>query len=418
MNIDIYSKLIISRPLYLQDDDCGYCHHDKSISEAISVPSWAGKLKESSTTPSSISIGFQVENMTVEQYDLLINKGFRRSGTFLYKPDMLRGCCRMYTIRTNYEMFKLTKEHKQTVNKFNKRIGVVKSDGFDLKRELNKMNDEMKVEFQECKFTREKYKLFVKYQNSIHNDYKTSEGSFKRFLCDSPFPENGEIKDGCVVKYGAIHQCYYYKGKLIAIGFLDILPSGVSSIYFIYDPDFKDLTMGKISGLKEMILCDELGLDYYYLGYYIQDCPKMNYKRKFGGEFLNLWDFRYYKIDELDKYKELCILDNNENVVEKLYGVDGIEFTKANRYSHIFGVDYSNNNNDLLIDSTPYDIPTVIPGVVPLYKLQLGINTMIFHMGIIREIDYESESVQIKKIILDTLRLIGDELINQSIIKC
>lgn len=158
MNIDIYSKLIISRPLYLQDDDCGYCHHDKSISEAISVPSWAGKLKESSTTPSSISIGFQVENMTVEQYDLLINKGFRRSGTFLYKPDMLRGCCRMYTIRTNYEMFKLTKEHKQTVNKFNKRIGVGKSDGFDLKRELNKMNDEMKVEFQECKLTREKYK--------------------------------------------------------------------------------------------------------------------------------------------------------------------------------------------------------------------------------------------------------------------
>ena len=33
-------------------------------------------------------------------------------------------------------------------------------------------------------------------------------------------------------------------------------------------------------------MCDKLNYSWYYLGYYIEDCVKMKYKLKFGGELL------------------------------------------------------------------------------------------------------------------------------------
>ncbi|CCH44509.1 Arginyl-tRNA-protein transferase 1 [Wickerhamomyces ciferrii] len=442
--LEIREKLILSRPLYLKDDDCGYCHHKKSQKEAISVQSWSDYYalnhQNQTETPPSISIGFQVENMTVEHYDQLINRGFRRSGTFLYKPDMLRGCCRMYTIRTNMDMFKLTKEHRQTVNKFNKRIGIeggqdVKGkNGYDLMKELRKMDDSGKlvIKFEPSKFTKEKYKLFTKYQNHVHDDYKTSEKSFKRFLCDTPFSQNDAvIKDNKVLKFGATHQCYYLDSKLIAIGFLDILPSGVSSIYLIYDPDYRDLAMGKISGLKEMELTKKLGLDYYYLGYFIEDCPKMNYKRKFGGELLNLTDLTYHKLDDISDYitngKYCAINSKNENIVEDLYGINSKEFLKAKEYSDKWpGISYSDVDNSVLItnsddNSTPYDIPTVIPGVTSLETLFENWNTnqiksLVFADGMIRPAIYDLETATIRKILIDTIRILGQGLANDAII--
>jgi len=459
--MDIREKLIISRPLYLKDDECGYCHHSKPQSQAISIPSWSEYYSSrTDSTPPSISIGFQVENMTIDHYDQLINKGFRRSGCFLYKPDLIRGCCRMFTIRTNYEMFKLNKEHRQTINKFNKKLGIKVHEGggnYDLIKELDKMdgNDRLEIKFESSCFTKEKFKLFTKYQNAIHNDFNTKERSFKRFLCDTPFNQSnglisenndGELK---VIKYGAIHQCYYLDNKLIAIGFLDILPTGISSIYFIYDPEYKELALGKVSGLKEMALSYKLGLKYYYLGYYIEDCPKMNYKRKFGGEILNVVNGKYYKYDLIKQYmkdgKFFVIKEQDDelkDIVEELYGVDGTEYQDAKQFSRNWqDVDYDKVNNDVMSidedldldndgsndgdddDDDPYSIPTVVPGLTNLKTLATNWNStsqidgaMIFADGYIRPIIYDLETRKNKRIVLDTIRLLGRKLFNDSVV--
>ena len=39
-------------------------------------------------------LGARSEQMTFQHYDKLMNQGFRRWERFLYKPDLLRGCCR------------------------------------------------------------------------------------------------------------------------------------------------------------------------------------------------------------------------------------------------------------------------------------------------------------------------------------
>lgn len=46
--------------------------------------------------------------------------------------------------------------------------------------------------------------------------------------------------------YGSFHQMYRIDGKLVAIGVLDILPGAVSGVYFLYDPDWSALSLGKV----------------------------------------------------------------------------------------------------------------------------------------------------------------------------
>ena len=42
---------------------------------------------------------------------------------------------------------------------------------------------------------------------------------------------------------------YYVNGKLIGVGVIDIVPSGLSSVYFFYDPEYKNYRLGVISSL-------------------------------------------------------------------------------------------------------------------------------------------------------------------------
>lgn len=74
---------------------------------------------------------------------------------------------------------------------------------------------------------------------------------------------------------------YRLNGALIGVGVIDVLPSGVSSVYFFYDPDYSQLSLGKLSALKEIEYCRKRGLEYYYLGFYIHDSPKMKYKGEY-----------------------------------------------------------------------------------------------------------------------------------------
>ncbi|CAF3881837.1 unnamed protein product, partial [Rotaria sp. Silwood1] len=64
---------------------------------------------------------------------------------------------------------------------------------------------------------------------------------------------------------------------------IDILPQGISSVYFYYEPDFGFLKLGVYSALKEIELTRQLAreipdIKYYYLGFYVHTCVKMRYK--------------------------------------------------------------------------------------------------------------------------------------------
>ena len=48
-------------------------------------------------------------------YQLLAERGWRRCGTYYYKPDIKRSCCKLWTHRMDVNGFKIKKDQRKTV---------------------------------------------------------------------------------------------------------------------------------------------------------------------------------------------------------------------------------------------------------------------------------------------------------------
>ena len=62
---------------------------------------------------------------------------------------------------------------------------------------------------------------------------------------------------------------------------MDRLEHALSTVYFYFEPDAAEYSLGTWSALFELELAAKWGLDHYYLGYYISACDAMNYKARF-----------------------------------------------------------------------------------------------------------------------------------------
>ncbi|XP_038594065.1 arginyl-tRNA--protein transferase 1 isoform X2 [Micropterus salmoides] len=88
---------------YFGGDDgyrCGYCKNEKG----------------------NFSHGMWSHTMTVQDYQDLIDRGWRRSGKYVYKPIMNKTCCPQYTIRCHALKFQPSKSHKKILKKISKFI--------------------------------------------------------------------------------------------------------------------------------------------------------------------------------------------------------------------------------------------------------------------------------------------------------
>ncbi|KAL9846618.1 arginyl-tRNA--protein transferase 1 isoform 1-T1 [Geothlypis trichas] len=79
---------------------CGYCRSDTG----------------------NLSHGMWAHSMTVQDYQDLIDRGWRRSGKYVYKPIMNQTCCPQYTIRCRALHFQASKSHKKVLKKMLKFI--------------------------------------------------------------------------------------------------------------------------------------------------------------------------------------------------------------------------------------------------------------------------------------------------------
>jgi arginine-tRNA-protein transferase len=102
---------------------------------------------------------------------------------------------------------------------------------------------------------KESHSVYERYQMAIHGDEKSecSFSQFKRFLGQSSLQKDSPRIPSSKIPscgYGCFHLQYYLNGKIIACNVLDILPGGVSSVYFYYEPDLGFLKLGVYSALK------------------------------------------------------------------------------------------------------------------------------------------------------------------------
>ncbi|KAJ2014590.1 Arginyl-tRNA--protein transferase 1 [Coemansia sp. RSA 455] len=277
------------------------------------------------TVDGSRFLAMRAVRLTCDDYQALIDRGWRRAGSLLYLTDHSDACCAYYTIRCHALDHVLSTSDKKLLRKIRRHISPAVTTNNDLLSRVCEIEQggNLEVRLEPASFSEEKFGVFEKYQVAVHDDQEVSRQGFRRFLCDSPllFQKLAQTEDQVlpVSGLGSYHQCYYVGGQLAAVGVLDILPSCVSSVYLFYDPEFSYLSLGTFSALREIALVRQLqcalpNLQYYYMGYYIPSCPKMTYKGRWRpADLLDLRTFKWIPIERclerIARYPVFCTFD-------------------------------------------------------------------------------------------------------------
>ena len=173
--------------------------------------------------------------------------GYRRSGAHLYRPDcdLCQACI---SCRVPVQNFQFTRSQKR-VMRLNRDLQVVEESDLT------------------CESA---YALYSRYIDLRHADgdmYPANQEQFEAFI-----------------KTKTVDTRFYlfFEGeKLVAVSVTDVLEQGLSAVYTFFDPDLENRSPGKYAILWQIQKCQEMGLAYLYLGYWIKNCAKMQYKSSF-----------------------------------------------------------------------------------------------------------------------------------------
>lgn len=79
---------------------------------------------------------------------------------------------------------------------------------------------------------------------------------------------------------------YRVAGQLLGVGVVDVGDNWMNAVYFYFDPDQSERSLGTFNILTMIDLCLKMKIDYLYLGYHIDSVSAMNYKLRFKPYFL------------------------------------------------------------------------------------------------------------------------------------
>lgn len=178
------------------------------------------------------------------RYEALLADGWRRAGSALYRYQC-EGCAACVPIRLRSDRLERGGRAKR----------------------LARRNADLSFSLLPPAFTDERFALYADYVRGRHGGSMEGLEESCRALIASPMAAISEYRDP--------------SGKLLALGFLDVLPEGLSSAYFAFDPTASSRSLGTYSVFAESAAGLELGKPYYYLGFWVPGSPTMDYKADF-----------------------------------------------------------------------------------------------------------------------------------------
>lgn len=189
---------------------------------------------------------FRIQQLSGEIYHDFMDAGFRRSGNIIYQP-ICSNCQMCVPIRVPVDRFMPTKSQRRSL----------------------KRNADLTVTVGQPQVTQEKIAPYQRYISIWHGTVEADDSnSLEQFLYQSP------------VK--TLEFCYRTsEQKLIGVGIADVCARSFSSVYFYFDPDERARGIGTFSALHEMQFCQKMAIPFYYLGYWVNGCDKMQYKSSF-----------------------------------------------------------------------------------------------------------------------------------------
>jgi leucyl-tRNA---protein transferase len=202
---------------------------------------------------------YLIEISSVE-YNKLLENGWRRFGMFFFRPKCI-GCSKCKPIRIKINEFNPSKSQRRIVSK----------------------NMETEVKITNLKFKKKLYDIYEEHSRDRF-DQITSLEDFKLSFFSNILP--------------AKQTEFYHENKLVASGFIDISSEALSSVYFYYKTEFSYLNLGTFGVIKEIEYAKKNDLNYYYLGYYIEENKSMAYKNRFKPYQIYDWEEKTWNDNE------------------------------------------------------------------------------------------------------------------------
>lgn len=81
--------------------------------------------------------------------------------------------------------------------------------------------------------------------------------------------------------FHTVEIAYYHAGELVGVAICDRGSTSLSAVYTFYNPDYAAWSLGTYSILYQLAYCQDIGLPFLYLGYYVADCRSLRYKANF-----------------------------------------------------------------------------------------------------------------------------------------
>ncbi|MDX1695829.1 MAG: arginyltransferase [Ketobacteraceae bacterium] len=186
-------------------------------------------------------------NLDRDLYSDLSELGFRRSGNYLYRPHC-KQCSACIPVRIPSHEFQPSRKQRRVLRR----------------------NSDLTVRQMPAAYHDEHYELYAQYITHKHADgdmYPPTPEQYESFLLS---------EWGNTVFYEFRHQ-----GRLLAVAVSDLMVNGISAVYTYYDVNETKRSLGVLGVLHQIEEAKRLNLPAVYLGYWIKECQKMNYKTEY-----------------------------------------------------------------------------------------------------------------------------------------
>ncbi len=180
-------------------------------------------------------------------YSQLLDRGFRRSGAFIYRPGC-SDCQACVSVRVLARHF-----------------GMRRSDRRNWQR-----NQDLRVVPKAAQFDAEHFRLYRRYVRARHRDGSMDDDDPRRYI------------EFLASSFGrTVFHEFRLGERLVAVAVADRVTRGLSATYTFFDPDLPERGLGTFAILWQLDKVRALGLSHVYLGFWIGPCAKMSYKARF-----------------------------------------------------------------------------------------------------------------------------------------
>jgi arginine-tRNA-protein transferase len=228
------------------------------------------------------------QHLTGQELDAYLERGWFRMGQTIFTTNFAHAQDRMLsTIWLRVKLFEYERDAAHI--------------------KLHKRNARFTTSIKPAELTEEKEILYARYRESL--PFTVSE-SLQHLL----FGKGDEASI-----YTTYEVTLYDQDKLIACGFFDLGGESSQGIVSFYDPEYKKFSPGKYLIYSKIQFCKELGLKYFYPGYFVPGNPYFDYKLNIASDALQFFHLGSNTWRNIDRFTPADIpVDVMRQQLEKL----------------------------------------------------------------------------------------------------